>query len=389
VFLLVFKAKVNQKTCQSTHSKHLWSKKQTWNNSLLIVLGEMFNKINRLPKYWLFQVMGWALFTGINIFFALTYNLFDRQFILRISIYVVIGFLMSHVMRKVIKAVRLLERHVNVQLVGFVLVSFGFAVLVGTLETYASILLNLEYKEEAKFEMLQKIVSNMFTSFIYFFIWNCIYFIYHYVAETRKNQLDNLKLEALVKSLELKTIKSHINPHFIFNALNSIRALIDEDPNRARHAVTGLSKILRSSMQSDQQEIITLGKELDIVKDYLALELIRFEDRLKVSYQIDEETLVNPIPPMMLQTLVENAIKHGIGKSIAGGEILIKANALKDKYELRVVNTGRLDQQPLHEGFGLTSTSNRLNLIFGEKAVFSIFQSDENHVEAKAIIPLK
>jgi signal transduction histidine kinase len=389
VFLLVFKAKVNQKTCQSTHSKHLWSKKQTWNNSLLIVLGEMFNKINRLPKYWLFQVMGWALFTGINIFFALTYNLFDRQFILRISIYVVIGFLMSHVMRKVIKAVRLLERHVNVQLVGFVLVSFGFAVLVGTLETYASILLNLEYKEEAKFEMLQKIVSNMFTSFIYFFIWNCIYFIYHYVAETRKNQLDNLKLEALVKSLELKTIKSHINPHFIFNALNSIRALIDEDPNRARHAVTGLSKILRSSMQSDQQEIITLGKELDIVKDYLALELIRFEDRLKVSYQIDEETLVNPIPPMMLQTLVENAIKHGIGKSIEGGEILIKANALKDKYELKVVNTGRLDQQPLHEGFGLTSTSNRLNLIFGEKAVFSIFQSDENHVEAKAIIPLK
>jgi len=349
----------------------------------------MLNKINSLPKYWLFQVLGWTLFTGINIFFALTYNLFDRQFILRISIYVVIGFLMSHFMRKVIKGVRLLNRHVNIQLIGFVLVSFGFAVLVGTLETYASILLNLEYKEEAKFEMLQKIISNMFTSFIYLFIWNCIYFIYHYVAETRKNQLDNLKLEALVKSLELKTIKSHINPHFIFNALNSIRALIDEDPNRARHAVTGLSKILRSSMQSDQQEIITLEKELDIVKDYLALELIRFEDRLRVSYEIDEEALDNPIPPMMLQTLVENAIKHGIGKTIEGGEIVIAAKEFKNHYELKVVNTGKLDKEPLHEGFGLTSTSNRLNLIFGEQATFSIFQSDVNHVEAKAIIPLK
>ena len=349
----------------------------------------MLNKINSLPKYWLFQVLGWTLFTGINIFFALTYNLFDRQFILRISIYVVIGFLMSHLMRKVIKGVRLLNRHVNIQLIGFVLVSFGFAVLVGTLETYASILLNLEYKEEAKFEMLQKIISNMFTSFIYFFIWNCIYFIYHYVAETRKNQLDNLKLEALVKSLELKTIKSHINPHFIFNALNSIRALIDEDPNRARQAVTGLSKILRSSMQSDQQEIITLEKELDIVKDYLALELIRFEDRLRVSYEIDEETLDNPIPPMMLQTLVENAIKHGIGKTIEGGEIVIAAKEFNNHYELKVVNTGKLDKEPLHEGFGLSSTSNRLNLIFGEQATFSIFQSDVNHVEAKAIIPLK
>jgi len=292
-------------------------------------------------------------------------------------------------MRKVIKGVRLLNRHVNIQLIGFVFVSFGFAVLVGTLETYVSILLSLEYKEEANFDMLQKIISNMFTSFIYLFIWNCIYFIYHYIAETRKNQLDNLKLEALVKSLELKTIKSHINPHFIFNALNSIRALIDEDPKRARHAVTGLSKILRSSMQSDQQEIISLEKELDIVKDYLALELIRFEDRLKVRYEIDEETLDNPIPPMMLQTLVENAIKHGIGKTIEGGEIVIAAKELKNKYELKVVNTGKLDKEPLHEGFGLTSTSNRLNLIFGEQATFSIYQSDVNHVEAKTIIPLK
>lgn len=351
--------------------------------------GVMLNKLNSLPKYWLFQVLGWTLFTGINIFFALTYNLFDRQFILRISIYVIIGFLMSHFMRKVIKALRLLERHVNVQLIGFILVSFGFAVLVGTLETYTSIFLNLEYKEEAKFEMLQKMVSNMFTSFIYFFIWNCIYFIYHYVSETRKNQLDNLKLEALVKSLELKTIKSHINPHFIFNALNSIRALIDEDPNRARQAVTWLSKILRSSMQSDQQEVITLGKELDNVKDYLALELIRFEDRLKVVYQIDEAALENPIPPMMLQTLVENAIKHGIGKTVEGGDILIAAKVEKDKYELSVVNTGKLESQPIHEGFGLSSTSNRLKLIFGEKATFSIFPSDENHVEARASIPLK
>lgn len=292
-------------------------------------------------------------------------------------------------MRKVIKGVRLLNRHVNIQLIGFVLVSFGFSVLVGTIETYVSILLNLEYKMEANFDMLQKIISNMFTAFIYLFIWNCIYFIYHYVAETRKNQLNNLKLEALVKSLELKTIKSHINPHFIFNALNSIRALIDEDPNRARHAVTGLSKILRSSMQSDQQEIITLEKELDIVKDYLALELIRFEDRLKVSYDIDEDTLDNPIPPMMLQTLVENAIKHGIGKTIEGGEIVIAAKEFKNQYELKVVNTGKLDKEPLHEGFGLTSTSNRLSLIFGEKATFSIYQSDIDHVEAKAIIPLK
>jgi len=348
----------------------------------------MLNKLNKIPKYWFFQGLGWTLFTGINIFFALTYNLFDQQFVLRISLYVVVGFFMSHFMRLVIKRIGLLQKNLNLQLIGFVLVSFAFAVLIGTIETYTSMLLNLEYKEEARFELLQKITSNMFTSFIYLFIWNCIYFIYHYVSESRKNQVDNLQLEALVKSLELKTIKSHINPHFIFNALNSIRALIDEDPSRARQAVTGLSNILRSSMQSDQLEIITLKKELDIVKDYLALELIRFEDRLKVIYQIEEETLDHPIPPMMLQTLVENAIKHGIGKQVEGGQITIATNEDEGFYTLRVINSGILEMQDGHEGFGLQSTSNRLSLIFGDRALFSITQTDAKQVEAKVIIPL-
>ena len=348
----------------------------------------MLNKLNKIPKYWLFQGLGWTLFTGINIFFALTYKLFDQQFILRISLYVLVGFFMSHFMRQLIKRMRLLQKSLNLQLIGFVLVSFVFAVLIGTIETYMSMLFNLEYKEESRFDLLQKITSNMFTSFIYLFIWNCIYFIYHYVSESRKNQLDNLQLEALVKSLELKTIKSHINPHFIFNALNSIRALIDEDPTRARQAVTGLSNILRSSMQSDQLEIITLKKELDIVKDYLALELIRFEDRLKVNYQIDEETLDHPIPPMMLQTLVENAIKHGIGKQVEGGQITIATNEDGGFYTLSVINSGKLEMQDGHEGFGLQSTSNRLSLIFGNKALFSITQTDAKQVEAKVIIPL-
>jgi LytS/YehU family sensor histidine kinase len=120
----------------------------------------------------------------------------------------------------------------------------------------------------------------------------------------------------MVKELELQTIKAHINPHFIFNSLNSIRALVDENPERARKAVTELSNILRSSLQSDKMETVSLQKELSIVKDYLALEYMRFEDRLKIVYDIDEDTLDRPVPPMMLQTLVENAIKHGISKQM-------------------------------------------------------------------------
>src|SRR5205085_9378123 len=102
------------------------------------------------------------------------------------------------------------------------------------------------------------------------------------------------------KELELKTIKSHINPHFIFNALNSIRALVDENPERARTAITELSNILRSSMQAEKLETVPFERELNIVKDYLALEHIRFEDRLRIEYQIDEDTLDQPVPPMKI-----------------------------------------------------------------------------------------
>jgi sensor histidine kinase YesM len=344
--------------------------------------------LGRISKYWLFQLLGWGMFVGVNIFFAITYNLFDNLFITRLTVYLVVGLLMSHVMRLAIHRLMLMSRPVNYQLLGFVFLSVLFAALIGLLETFLSSLLELEYKEEVLMGLQQKISTNIFTSFIYLFIWNCIYFIYHYVEQSRKNQVDNLKLEAMVKSLELKTIKANINPHFIFNALNSIRALIDEDPSRARVSVTSLGNILRSSMLSDQLETVTLEKELEIVADYLALELIRFEDRLKVKYEIEEDALDNPVPPMMLQTLVENAIKHGIGKSVEPGTIKIVALENDGLFYLQVVNDGKLNMHKEKEGFGLQSTETRLQLIFAGRATFSINQLNEREVLAEVVIPL-
>jgi LytS/YehU family sensor histidine kinase len=216
--------------------------------------------------------------------------------------------------------------------------------------------------------------------------WVLFYYFYHYLVKSRKQQLDTLKLETLVRELELKTIKSHINPHFIFNALNSIRALIDEDPNRARNAVTHLSNILRSSMQAEKLETVPLERELNIVKDYLALEYIRFEDRLKIEYNINNETLAQPVPPMMLQTLVENAIKHGIGKQLTGGVVKVTSDFKNDYHRLVVQNSGHLNGHANGDGFGLSSTRNRLDLMFGGKAQFEITQEGE-HVVAEVLIP--
>ncbi len=236
----------------------------------------------------------------------------------------------------------------------------------------------------------ERLFGGLLNSFILISLWMLIYAVYHYVEKNRNNQLDKLRLEAVVKSLELRTIKSHINPHFIFNALNSIRALVDENPTRARTAITELSNILRSSLQSEKLEIVSLEQELDIVKDYLALEQMRFEERLQIDFKIDPETLTQPIPPMMLQTLVENAIKHGISKQEDGGIISIQSAFVDNNHEITVQNTGKLDLQQKKDstGFGIRGTEDRLNLLYQNKAHFKIKETDGNMVESKIVMPI-
>lgn len=222
---------------------------------------------------------------------------------------------------------------------------------------------------------------------IYIFLWNAVYIIYHYERDYQQQQIDTLRLKSVVRELELKTIKSNINPHFIFNALNSIRALVDENPERARDAITELSNILRSSITMHKTETVMLRKELGIVEDYLALEQVRFEDRLLVDYHIDEQLLDKQIPPMILQTLVENAIKHGIGREVKGGVVSIAATIKNNFIELCVRNTGKLVYGNEDTGFGLNSIRDRLKLLYPGRSGFEIKQLTPETVEAKIALP--
>lgn len=349
----------------------------------------MAGLLSRIPNYWIFQAIGWGMFIITNTFFALTFDRYNTDFIGRLITFVAIGLIFSHVMRDIIKRTRLLQRTLEFQIIGFILITLLFSIVVGYLDTLLTISFDINVYLEEELTETEMVISNSFYAFVYLFIWNCIYFIYHYVDKATSQQLDTFKLQALVKELELKTIKSHINPHFIFNALNSIRALIDENPSRARDAITELSNILRSSMQSENLETVPLQRELNIVKDYLALEHIRFEDRLQVEYDIDEDTLNQPVPPMMLQTLVENAIKHGISKYENGGIVKIISDFRGKNHELIVRNTGKLNGGINKEGFGLHSTASRLGLLFGSAAKFEIQDTPNNIVEAKVSIPIQ
>lgn len=344
----------------------------------------------KISYYWLCQILGWSAFILVYTFFYLTLRSRETPYFYEVLfLEAAVGFLITHVMRMFIQRFKLVDKPINEQGFYIFFVSFVFAFIYAAVGTTLERILGIEPPKYSTVPLINQIMRAAMGCFLFILIWNLIYFAYHYIIRARQAQLDRVRLQALVKELELKTIKAHINPHFIFNALNSIRALIDENPNRARNAITELSNILRSSMQSEKLETVPFEKELSIVKDYLALEYIRFEDRLRVEYQIDEDTLDQPVPPMMLQTLVENAIKHGIGKQISGGVVKVISDFRNNFLELIVQNTGHLNGYVNGDGFGLSSTRNRLHLLFGEKANFEIRQVDSGLVEARISIPVE
>ncbi len=352
--------------------------------------------LKKLSRYWMCQLGGWSTNFAISVFFYLTLSVrkIDNFFLL-ISIGVLLGILFSHLMRMVIKEYKFLERPLQSQITSFIMVTIVFAIIYACADVAISKMLGLKDANGPKISLANEITRNAINNFFLLLIWNLIYYTYHYVERNRKQELNTLKLQSMVKELELKTIKSHINPHFIFNALNSIRALVDENPTRARTAITELSNILRSSMQAEKLETVPLEKELNIVKDYLALEKMRFEERLNIEMDIDEETLDQPVPPMMLQTLVENAIKHGISKKINGGIIRIVSDFVGNHHELLVQNSGQLNgyngadtNLPNGQGFGIRSTQDRLNLLYQGKAKFDIKNLTPEIVESKIIMPV-
>ncbi|BAV09013.1 autolysin sensor kinase [Filimonas lacunae] len=335
------------------------------------------------------QLAGWLAYCIVYTFFYFTLRTKADPLFFRMLFWEAFwGVVVTHIMRFFIRELGVLRLVLARQIFYLFITAVLFSFLYAFLSIFTENLIGFDADGNVHSPFVNKLLKAAYGTSLILLIWNLIYFTYHYIVKNRTEKLDKIRLESLVKELQLKTIKAHINPHFIFNALNSIRALVDENPARARTAITELSNLLRSSMQVEKMETTPLERELNIVKDYLALEYIRFEERLRVEYDIDEDTLDQPVPPMMLQTLVENAIKHGISKQVNGGLIKIISDFREDHHELIVQNTGRLEGVVSGEGFGLASTYNRLRLLFGAKASFEIKSINDSTVEAKLIFPV-
>jgi signal transduction histidine kinase len=224
-----------------------------------------------------------------------------------------------------------------------------------------------------------------------FAVWWMIYLAVHEFRRRRIAEVQALRLELVAQQARLQGLRAQLNPHFLFNCLNSLRELIVEDPRRAQTMVTQLSGLLRYSLQSDHLEQVLLKDEVQAVKDYLALEGIRFEERLRVHWSIAPNANQVPVPPMLLQTLVENALKHGISRRPQGGEIFIQALVRDSQLQLEVLNSGELSKQPSDVGIGLRNARSRLQLLYGDQAkiVLENANGTHEHVRAVGTIPVQ
>ncbi|MGC4071921.1 MAG: histidine kinase [Nibricoccus sp.] len=218
-------------------------------------------------------------------------------------------------------------------------------------------------------------------------LWLGFYFALTNLRNVQREQFARVQLDAALKDAEVRALKAQLNPHFLFNCLNSLRALVPLEQARPREAITLLADLLRAALTVGEQTAITLAQEMETVGTYLALEKIRFEDRLRITYEITTEARERQVPPFLVQVLVENAVKHGIAPREEGGEVVIRAEVENGMLKVIVKNPGRITAASDSTGLGLKNIRTRLRHLFGPEAGVALKQADTDLVIAEATVP--
>jgi two-component system LytT family sensor kinase len=344
---------------------------------------------NRQIIYWICNTAGWFLYVMLYAWLSLSRGQNSGQAWLW-SLIFFFGLFFTHVYRFLIIRFDWLRLD-WMRLIPRLIVSVLFlASLLGLITVKAMLFLFLETVHPDAYAVGTDVYLSTIVGYVLIFVlWTLLYFGFHYFTNYKKAEIENLKWQASINEIELNKLKSQLNPHFMFNSMNSIRALVDENPPKAKEAVTQLANILRNTLMMGRSKLVPFDDELKVLKDYLGLEAIRLEERLQVTLQVAPECSRAEVPPLMLQTLTENAIKHGIARLTAGGKLDINAWVDKEMLYINIRNSGQYKGDTSSEtGFGIRNTLQRLQLLYGSGARFQIKNETANTVFTELIIPL-
>ncbi len=210
------------------------------------------------------------------------------------------------------------------------------------------------------------IVSSTIDSFFTYWIILALIFGYDYYNKYQENKLKSLKLESELTKSQLNSLKSQLKPHFLFNSMQAIATLMHRDVDLADKVMNDLSELLRESFDNIHTQKVSLDRELKFINKYIRLQQTRFSDRFQVDWDIEDKTRSLLVPNLILQPLVENAIKHGIEPYTQNGKLYIRAFRANGTLNISVVDNGQNSTVPKQFGVGLSNTKQRLEQLYGE-----------------------
>lgn len=337
--------------------------------------------------YWACQLAGWGgYWLAYYVAVLVPFRAAGPKQILADAAFCATGLVGTHLLRKTMKRRRWSELS-YVRLAPRLMLG---ALLLGALQTAVLYgCLTLEgVMDWGQAPVLPIVGVTIFFSAFLVALWLAIYLVVLSVRRRRVAEMNALRAELAGREAKLRSLQQQLNPHFLFNCLNSLRGMIDEDRGRAQQMVTRLAELLRASLRQDESSALALEEELATVDAYLELEWVRLEERLRIRREIEPGVRGALVPPMLVQGLVENALKHGIAQLPEGGELALCVTRQGEMLRVEVGNTGRLRAQQ-GSGIGLKNARERLRLLYGERASVELSEEPAGWVRATVVLPFQ
>jgi len=330
---------------------------------------EQFRK-NRNVLFWTLHAAGWAAY-GITQYVGALFYPNSASYARMWLVVTIAGFVLSSPMRYIYR--RLWGEAPRTIIVGVLLTCYVTALVL-------RLVINLAYIKFVEPDWQVKEIFELFggaLSTAYLLLcWSGLYFGIKFYESKRQQEEAMLKAVALAQEAQLKMLRYQLNPHFLFNTLNAISTLILDNQNRkANHAVARLSEFLRYTLDQDPMKKVTLRQEIEALDLYLGTERLRFGERLRLEYAIEEEALDALVPSLLLQPLLENSLKYAVSAREQGGMVRIEGRTREGLLELSVIDDGPglPDGPPPSDrrGVGLANTRERLKVLYGENCRFA------------------